>query len=90
MQKCKINKLSCCGYNKETKECNSIENCKEQIECMEKEEVINIIRDIQRECNNFLTCNKCGFYNKKKERCVLKFMYTPIEIELEDLLGDDE
>lgn len=57
---------------------------------MEKKEVIKTIRDIQGECNSHLVCNKCGFYNKKKERCVLKFMYTPIEIELEDLLGDDE
>ena len=24
MQKCKVNKTTCCGYNKETKECNSI------------------------------------------------------------------
>lgn len=93
MKICKVNKTSCLGYYKETKECCSIENCKEQEERMEKEETIKIVEKIKQECGNHIFCNYCGFFSKKKRECIFTLMMDldyPSEIELEDLLGDDE
>ena len=63
MQKCKINKTTCCGYNKETKECNSIENCQHKVVYMDKEEAEGIIKKIKEECDKHNRCNDCVFIN---------------------------
>ena len=63
MQKCKVNKTTCCGYNKETKECNSIENCKHKVVYMDKEEAEEIMKKIKEECDKHDSCNGCAFAN---------------------------
>ena len=63
MQKCKVNKTTCCGYNKGTKECNSIENCKHKVVYMDKEEAEEIIKKIKEECDKHDRCNDCAFIN---------------------------
>ena len=61
MQKCKINKLSCCGCDKKTSECYSIENCKYKVVYMDKEEVEGIMKKIKEECDKHDRCNDCDF-----------------------------
>lgn len=63
MQKCKTNKATCCGYNKETKECNSIENCQHKVVYMDKEEAKEIVKKIKEECDKHDRCNDCAFVN---------------------------
>ena len=63
MQKCKVNKTTCCGYNKETKECNSIENCQHKVVYMDKEEAEEIMKKIKEECDKHDSCNGCAFAN---------------------------
>ena len=63
MQKCKINKTTCCGYNKETKECNSIENCQHKVVYMDKEEAEEIMKKIKEECDKHDSFNGCDFAN---------------------------
>ena len=61
MQKCKINKTTCLGYNKRTEECCGIENCKHKVEHMDKKEAIKIAKRIKEECNNNEICCYCAF-----------------------------
>ena len=63
MQKCKINKLSCCGCDKNTSECYSIENCQHKVVYMDKEEAEEIIKEIKEECDKHNSCNDCAFIN---------------------------
>lgn len=45
MQKCKINKENCCGYNKKTKTCHSIENCQYKIIVSKSDDVFANMND---------------------------------------------
>ena len=61
MQKCKVNKTTCCGYNKETKECNSIENCQHKVTYMSQTEADTIVTEIRAECTKHEECSDCAF-----------------------------
>lgn len=76
MQKCKINKLSCCGCDKKTSECYSIENCQHKVVCMNKLEALEIMEKIKDECSKHEQCDDCPFFIKYKSKyddseCVL-------------------
>ena len=61
MQICKINNKSCCGYNKEAKECNSIENCQHKVTYMSQTEADTIVKEIRAECTKHEECSDCAF-----------------------------
>ena len=61
MQICKINNKSCCGYNKEAKECNSIENCQHKVTYMSQTEADTIVKEIRAECIKHEECSDCAF-----------------------------
>ena len=47
--------------NKETKECNSIENCQHKVTYMSQTEADTIVKEIRVECTKHEECSDCAF-----------------------------
>lgn len=84
MQKCKIDRDTCCGYNKKTKTCHSIENCKYKISIYEEDKkVIESIKNIMEYCGGRkIECEDCILGPKSGNFCNEYLNRTPEDWDL--------